>query len=195
MMRFQDARGFSLSEMLVALAVFLLAMSSVTGVLVHNARLNKSEQLTAEVQANARNCLALVVERLRTAGWDPANLGIPTVVLDPDPADDISLIVVLADFNGDGAFVGADETVLIRHLNETIEWQTSIGGVFVPLAANISNDADGDGTVEPMVVPDTAPDPSSIAVQITARSPVPDPISREFIRYTVRSEVTLRSRL
>ena len=38
--------------------------------------------MTVEVQGNARNTLSMVVQKLRSAGWDPMNWGIPTVRLD-----------------------------------------------------------------------------------------------------------------
>ena len=63
------------------------------------------------------------------------------------------------------------------------------------LAVNISNDADGDGIIENMFVPDSTTDPQRITVQITARSPVLDPVSREYSRYTVTSDVYIRKDL
>ena len=65
---------------------------------------------------------------------------------------------------------------------------------FEILADNISNDANGDGTIEPMFVLDAIP-PTRITVQITAQSPVVDPNTRDFIRYTVSSDVVLRKEL
>ena len=50
------------------------------------------------------------------------------------------------------------------------------------------------GTIEPMFIPNSA-SPTRVTVQITARSPDPDPTSGEFIRYTVSSDVELRKEL
>ena len=194
-MRTGGARGTSLVELLVGITVFTMAMAAVAGILIQNSQMNKSEQMAADVQANARNSLSLIVERLRSAGWDPQNLGIQTVDLDSDLTDQVSYIEVFADFTGDGATTGPDEAVLIRHSNGTIAWRTQTGQPFVPLAANISNDADGDGNIEQMFVPDNTTSPTSVVVQITAESPSPDPVSGDFLRYTVQSEVTLRARI
>ncbi|MEE8411202.1 MAG: prepilin-type N-terminal cleavage/methylation domain-containing protein, partial [Acidobacteriota bacterium] len=64
-------RGFSMVEALVSLTVLTLAMTGLFSLLVHNSRLNKSEQMKAETQANARNVLSIIVMKLRSAGWDP----------------------------------------------------------------------------------------------------------------------------
>ena len=138
--------------MLVSLTVLLMVMAGLTSLLIENSRINKAQQLTAQAQADARNSLAVIEQRLRSAGWDPLNAGISTVNLDGDLSDAVSEIEVFADL-------------------------------------------DGDGTVEPMFVPDSATNPRRISIRITARSPVPNPMSGEFIRFTVASDVVLRKSL
>ena len=190
-------RGFSLLELLVSLTVTLLIMTGVTTMMLHNARINKAQQMTAQAQSNARNCLAMIVQRLRSAGWDPLNTGVPSVTLDTDTGDDIAEIEIFADLDSDGLTDGIDEQVLIRHVGDRIVWRRSndVSGPFVILATNISNDADGNGTIESMFVPSSTPNPRRIRVQITARSPVPDPMSGEFIRFTAGTVVVLRKTL
>ncbi len=190
-------RGFSLLELLVSLTVTLLIMTGVTKMMLQNAKINKAQQMTAQAQSNARNCLAMIVQRLRSAGWDPLNAGVPSVNLDTDPGDDIAEIEVFADLDSDGLTDGIDEQVLIRHIGDRIVWRRSndVSEPFVILATNISNDADGDGTIENMFVPSSTPDPERITVQITARSPVPDPMSGKFIRFTAGTDVVLRKTL
>jgi Tfp pilus assembly protein PilW len=182
--------------MLVSLGIFLLAMSGLATLLLQNARINKAQQMTADVQANARNTLSIVVQKLRSAGWDPWQNGIAAVTLDPDLGDDISEIEVFADLNNDGDPDDADEQVLIRHTGAggQVEWRpdADVSTPFVTLATNISNDSDGDGVIEPMFVPDDAASPTVITVRVTAQSPSPDPTSGQFIRYTVESDVVLR---
>jgi Tfp pilus assembly protein PilW len=190
-------RGISLIEMLVSMAVFLLAMTGLATFLLQNARINKAQQMTADCQANARNTLSVVVQKLRSAGWDPLQVGLNEVTLDPDLSDDESELEIFADLNADGDTTDPYEQILIRHTGaagKTIEWRTdsAVGTPFTTLSTNISNDADGDGTVEPMFVPDDATDPHVITVTITAQSPAPDPTSGQYIRYTVSSDVVLR---
>jgi len=193
----RSERGASLIEMLVSLAIFLLAMSGLATLLLQNARINKAQQMTADVQANARNTLSIVVQKLRSAGWDPLQVGVNAVTLDPDLADDVSEIEVFADLNNDGDTDDADEDVLIRHTGTggQVEWRpdSDVSTPFVTLSTNISNDSDGDGVIEPMFVPNDVASPTVITVRITAQSPAPDPTSGQFIRYTVESDVVLRA--
>ena len=104
--------------------------------------------MTAELQASARNCLTMVVQKLRSAGWDPINAGIAVVSLDPDPDDAVSEIEVFADLDEDGATdrarrAGADPP---RRRSEIL-WRRSTDPdePLVVLASNITNDANGDG--------------------------------------------------
>ena len=197
-MRRHNQDGFSLIEMLVSITVLLLAMAGLSSLLIQNARVNKSQQMTVEVQSNARNCLSMIVQRLRSAGWDPLNQGTFTpVILDQDLSDGIDELEVFADLDMDGLTDSDDEQVLIRHTGNQVVWRRTndTSDPFIVLAANISNDANGDGVPEQMFVPDLTPDPTRIRVTITAQSPAPDPTSGEFIRYTVSSDVALRKAL
>jgi prepilin-type N-terminal cleavage/methylation domain-containing protein len=196
-MKRETQRGFSLLELLISLTVTLLIMTGVTKMMLENSRINKAQQMTAQAQSNARNCLAMVVQRLRSAGWDPLNAGLPSLTLDTDPSDQIAEIEVFADLDEDGLTDGVDEQVLIRHLGNRIVWRRSndVSEPFVILATNISNDADGDGTIEDMFVPSSVPNPERVTVRITAQSPMPNPMSGEFIRFTASTDVILRKSL
>jgi len=196
-------RGFTMVEALVSLTVLALAMTGLFSLLIHNSRLNKSEQMKAETQANARNVLSIVVQKLRSAGWDPLGTNLfAGLTLDANTGDTIAEITVRADFHTagtpdtpDGLADQIDEVIVFRHTNNQIVWDQDDDGTFEVLAVNISNDADGDGTIENMFVPDSTTDPQQITVQITARSAVIDPITRDFSRYTVSSDVYIRKDL
>ncbi|NIL99934.1 MAG: prepilin-type N-terminal cleavage/methylation domain-containing protein [Acidobacteria bacterium] len=203
MQRVQKQRGFTLVEALVSLTVLALAMTGLFSLLVHNSRLNKSEQMKAETQANARNVLSIVVAKLRSAGWDPLGTDLFNgLTLDTNTGDTVAEITVRADYHTagtpgtpDGLADQVDEVIVFRHVNNQILWDNDDDGNFDVLAVNISNDADGDGTIENMFVPDSTTDPQQITVQITAVSPVIDPITRDFSRYTVTSDVFIRKDL
>jgi len=195
-----DQQGFSMLEVLVSMAVLLLAVSGITGLLIHNGRTNRSQQIAAEVQANARACMTVIMQKLRTAGWDPGNAAISTLTLDPDDedandADGVAEIVIYADYDANGTTDGADEEVTIRHVGDRIEWKTSSAGAFAIVAVNITNDADDDGTVEPLFVADSITNPTRLTVQVTARSAELDPRTGDFRRWTLTSDVALRSAL
>jgi len=194
-MKSNDQKGFSLVEMLISLTILLLAMTGLSSLLIQNSRLNKAQQMTVEVQSNARNCLSLLVQKVRSAGWDPTNTGFSSVTTDTNLGDNISELELFMDLNGNTDTLDLDEAVLIRHVNNQVVLRRTASSAFLVVANNISNDADGDGTIEPMFVPDDTANPTRITIQITARSPVPDPTSGDFIRYTVSSDVVLRKEL
>lgn len=195
MRRRNAQRGYSLLEALIALFLVTIAMGAIYGLMLESSRLNKRQQLTAGAQSDARTCLAMIVAKLRSAGWDPSVAGIQVVQTDTDLGDNVSEIEVFADLDADGDTDGPDEQVLIRHIADRIEWRRSATGSFEILAVGISNDSDGNGTAEPMFNPDSTPNPTRVVVQITAEAPSPDPISGLPIRYTVSSEVVLRRTL
>ncbi len=189
--------GFTLVEMLVSLTLLSMVFGGIAALMIQNSQINRTEQMSAEVQSNARNCLSMIVQVLRTAGWDPKNAGFAAVGLDPSPTNSTNYIEVFADLNEDGDTNDANEDVTIRWATDTIEWRTTSDTTqpYVTLADSISNDADGDGTPETMFVADSMSNPTRITVRITARSPVPDPRTGQYIRYTVSSEVVLRKKL
>lgn len=195
-MRHMSERGTTIIELLVGFTILTFVTVGLSGMMIQNLKVNSREQLRSEVQSNARNCISRIVTVLRSAGWDPGLHGIPTVALDPDTSDNVSQIETFIDRDGDGVTAGtAKEQILIRHVGDRVEWDTDGSGTFRVLAWNITNDADGDGTPEPMFIPDSTTDPSRILVRITAQASDPDPETREPIRYTMTSEVVLRKAL
>ena len=188
-------RGFSLVEMLVGMTVLLFVMAGAMGLIVHNSRINKSQQMAVAMQSDVRTCMSMIIQKMRTAGWDPTGAGIQVVRLDSTPGDGIEEIEVYADLDNDGATTGTGEQVLIRFIEDRIEWRRSAAGSFEIMAVGISNDADGDGTAEPMFTPDSTTDPTRILVQVTAESPFADPITGSRIRYTLSSDLALRKTL
>ena len=187
--------GFSLVEMLVSLTLLGAIMSVVAPLVLESARLNKAQLMRAQVQSNARTTLSLVVNTLRTAGWDPRQKGFSPVALDSDLSDAINYIVAYADLTADGSLTGQDETVTIRQTSGRVEWRrtSNTSDPFDIIGVNITNDANGDGTAEQMFIPDSTSNPTRITVRVTAASPAPDPTTKQTIRYTISSDVMLRN--
>lgn len=194
--RSRSEKGFTLVEMLISLLVMLLAMMALASFLIQNAQANKAQQMTLATQASARNCMSMIQAVLRNAGWDPRNVGIAAVALDPTPTGPDNYIEVFADLNGNMSTADDGEDVTIRHHDNAIEWKrTAAATSYVVLAEDITNDADEDGTIEPLFTPDSTTNPKRVTVRITARSPLPDPASGKYIVYTISSDVVLRGRL
>jgi len=189
----RSQKGLSLIELLVSVAILFVILTALATALIQNARVNRGQQMSLQVQSDARNCLSMVVPVLRTAGWDPLNVGIPTVVVGGGG----SQIQAFADINEDGDTDDANEDVTIRFVGSRIEWRktSDVSQPFVILSEGITNDADGDGTAEAMFTADSGTDPTRITVKITARSVVPDPRSGSYLRYTVQSDAIFRGKV
>ena len=190
-----NEKGLTLLEVLVATAILVTAMTAVGSMLLQSSRIGRSQQLAANMQADARSSLAMIVGKLRTAGWDPMSAGIQVVQLDTDLGDNISEIEMFADLDADGDTDGLNEQVLIRHIEDRVEWRRQASGSFEILAVGVTNDSDGDGNPEPMFIPDSLTDPTRVVVQITTESARPDPVTPATMRLTVTSEVVFRKKL
>lgn len=188
--------GFTLIEMMISFTLLVVAILAMATYLIQSVQANKSAQMALATQANARNCMSMIQSVLRNAGWDPREVGLPVVALDSTPSGPDNYIEVFADLNGDGDTADDNEDVTIRHHNNTIEWKTTAAAVtYVILADGITNDANQDATIEQMFTPDSTTNPTRITVRITARSPAPDPRTKQFSVYTLTSSVVLRGRL
>jgi type IV pilus assembly protein PilW len=189
--------GFSLVEVLVALTIVGLATGAMAGMLIQNSQINRAQQMEAQTQADARQCLTMITQVVRSAGWDPLNTGIAPFVFDTTPLDAPQFLEVHADLNEDGDTDDEGEEVHIRRSGEKVEWRLGDEDdyPFVTLAENIINDSDGDGVAEAMFVPDSTTNPTRVIVRITARSALPDSRSGAFYRYTLSSEVAVRKAL
>ena len=189
-------RGFTLAEILVSMTLMMVAFSAAAPLVIQNAQINKAQQMAMASLSDARGSLNLIVNTLRTTGWDPRNLGFAPLALDPDPNTD-NFITVFADLTGDNDILDDGEAVTIRHTSNRLEWRrvSDPNQPFVVLAENVTNDEDGNGTAEPMFTPDSATNPQRITVKITTRSAQRDPRTMQYLRFTVRSDVYLRGGL
>lgn len=186
-------RGFTIIELLVALAVASLVLTGLASSLIENARINKAQQLRVQTQAGGRTTMAFVVKQLRSAGWDPTGSGFAAVALDADITDGDETIDLFFDNNADGDTSDAGEQIRIRHTGTRVEWRQGPTDPWETIGINITNDADLDGTPERMFTPSPAVDPTRLTVTLTASSGAVDPVSGEVARYTLTSDVTLRN--
>ena len=150
MKRAAGQAGFTLVELLVSVTILLVIMGGLAKLLIQNSQVNRKEQMAVETQANARHCVSMITAVIRSAGWDPAETGFDSVDLDPTPLDSEQSIRVYTDLNADSDNDDADEDITIRRIGTRVEWRKTSDATqpFVVLADNITNDSDGDGTVE-----------------------------------------------
>ncbi len=179
-------RGFTLIELLVVLSIqgILLAavVTSFTGQLTAH---SLQEQLGA-MQQNARAAMTLVIRDARTAGYDPAGMGVTGLVYDPDR------LTIAADHNGDGDLSDSNERVVYFHDPDRLILRRSTGGGGQPLAEDVQGftveflDAAGKATT-------TTTDIRQLRISVTARTGKRDPHyprNGGYRTHTLRSVVT-----
>ena len=67
-----NAKGFTLVEMLVAMAAGLIVMTAIFTIYTNQQRSHVTQQLVVEMQQNARSAMALLKREIRMMGYDPA---------------------------------------------------------------------------------------------------------------------------
>jgi prepilin-type N-terminal cleavage/methylation domain-containing protein len=71
----KDTRGFTLVELLIAMALGLVVLGAVLKVFVSQNRTNAAQQEVAYAQQNVRAAMDLMAREIRSAGYDPEDNG------------------------------------------------------------------------------------------------------------------------
>jgi type IV pilus assembly protein PilW len=130
--RFHAAKGFTLVDLLVSLAVLGLLLGGVVSVL----RVGLSSYLwgAARVQAqqSARVALERMAKELREAGYDPAGIGIqPVLIAEP------TLVLFQRDLNSNGVIDPTQEQVTFRLVGTVL--RRNAGGGFQPIIEDVKS--------------------------------------------------------
>ncbi len=105
-----DRRGMTLIEMMVALAIFAVVTAVVIGFLTGSRRTYDSTSDRAHYQQSARAVLSLMTRELRSAGCDPAEVGVEKLV-----DADATTLRCRMDLDGDGSTLGTNPDEDIRY--------------------------------------------------------------------------------
>ncbi len=187
--------GFSIVEMLIAVAIGLIVLAGLVVVFVSQKKAYDVQAQVTEMHQNARAALDMISRDVAVAGYDPTSYGVVGI---PYHADRLQL---RADLNGNGDTNDANEDVTYE-LTGTVINRTS-GGNTVAFLENIENKdnlgfkirylkADGSEV-------NSAADEDKIRkidIQLTVRTSRPDPSFADNNGYrtrTLRSEVILRN--
>jgi type IV pilus assembly protein PilW len=104
--RLADARGFTLAELLVTLAVTGLLLAAAGTMLLAGQRAWALGAARVEAQQSARVALERMAKELREAGYDPTGAGLAAIVLaEPDR------VAFQRDLDGDGVLDPTRERV------------------------------------------------------------------------------------
>jgi len=104
-MRRRNDEGFTMVELLVALSIMATVIAILAAVLIGSVHTQRETMSRAEIQAAARQTVALMATELRQTGADPR---IPPVGVVGVAAADSTSVRIRADLNGDGA-IGTTE--------------------------------------------------------------------------------------
>ncbi len=120
------SRGFTLSELLVALAIVGMVLATVAGLLQHGQRAYMAGAAQVEAQQSARVAVERLAYDLRGAGLDPRGARFPAL-LNPAPTG----FTVQNDVNGDGSIAGNRERITYSLTGGTL--RRNVGGGAQPM--------------------------------------------------------------
>lgn len=183
-----NRRGFSLVELLIAMAVGLVVLGVAFSIFtVQNKSLNNQEQLV-ELQQSVRAAMDMMSREVRMAGYNPARATFDAVTFDT------SQLEVRADLDG-SAGINGDEDIIYAYdsVNKIITRNAGSGAE--PLAENIDAftfqylDSAGNPAATSTAV-------TMVRITITGRTAQPDPdysANSGYRTYTLTSDVTRRN--
>jgi type IV pilus assembly protein PilW len=202
-------KGFTLIELMIAMAVGLVLLAAVYSVfLVQNKELRNQEQIT-EMQQNARMAMEMMSRDLMMAGYGPSTLTrctgtTPTTKPASSPYSCLGIVVaninfvsLSADLNGNGVLTDAGENLTYdRYESPTGSGNYALGrtsnGTKNPVVDNVSAltftyyKADGTVTDDLSLI-------RNIKISITTRTANVDPSTGNYREFTLASTVTPRN--
>lgn len=112
------ARGFTLAELLVGMAVASIIMTAIYSVYVGLTRSYTTQNVTADVQQVMRAGIDFIVEDIMMAGFDPEESAFDSVILPIEHADATKLRVK-ADRNMNGGIDQNSDLEIITYLYDS----------------------------------------------------------------------------
>lgn len=112
-----NKRGLTLVELIVTVVITGLIITAGIAISLNNQQIFKKENVCIATRANTRNALAIIVEDLRLAGYNP--LGTPAFDSAFIEAQD-SLIEMRMDLNSDGVYDFGSEECVYMVSNDTL---------------------------------------------------------------------------
>jgi type IV pilus assembly protein PilW len=170
-------RGFTLVELLIAMAMSSIVLASVVAAYSSQTRTHVTQQLVVDMQQNIRGALYIMQREIRMAGHDPTGLTGASILV----ADDAQL-QFQSDDNGDGDFIDGVDNDPMEQIRYAMTGGGDLGrqlwnGPLTPLAENIDsiNFVYLDGADPPNVLATPVPEINrseirSVQITIVARS-------------------------
>jgi type IV pilus assembly protein PilW len=161
-------RGFSLIELLIAMAVGLIVLGAVYSVFIIQNKTYKVQDQIAEMQQNARAGMDIMTGEIMMAGFNPADTAFDGVTYST------LQLQIRADLDGDGTPDDASENIIYSHDTTNLQIDRDTGGGAQPLIENVQaftfEYLDGNGTATT-----TTANIRQVRITITMRTADPDP--------------------
>ncbi|HXG51456.1 MAG TPA: prepilin-type N-terminal cleavage/methylation domain-containing protein [candidate division Zixibacteria bacterium] len=170
--RLKDTRAFTLTELLVTMAIGMVTLAAVTTTFMTQARFYNAQEQVNQMEQNARGALDVITRELKMAGYNPAGGSFYGVTYSA------SQLMIQADLDSSGS-ISTDSTkneqivYAFDNANNRITRRVGTGSTEV-LADNITAftfsylDASGAST-------SVSADIRQVAISITAQTANPDP--------------------
>jgi type IV pilus assembly protein PilW len=195
----KNSAGFTLVELLIALALGLVVLTSVSNAFISQRKTYDAQEQMTELIQGTRAVMEIITREVKLAGFDPQKgiSGHTNVVGIPYSATQLEL---RADLDGDGTASASDsnELIIYTHDGTNLELDRNAGQAWSGarlLAENIQAFTftywKSDGT-EVLATADEA-DIRQIKITITARTAKPDPgygLNSGYRTYTLTSTLT-----
>jgi type IV pilus assembly protein PilW len=186
--------GFSLVELLVAVAIGSIVLSAIVSTFVVQRKSYAVQEQITEMVQTARAAIDMISREVRMAGYNPKGASFYGITYNPTQLE------IRADLRGAGGNDGPDgdtndpnETIAYKYYDTTSQIKRKTGtGYFQPFAENIQAfsfahlDHDGHTTT-------STADIRQIEIAITARTERPDPnyaANGGYRTYTLTSLIT-----
>ena len=196
-MKNDERQGFTLVEVLLALALSSLTIGAIYSIYVSQVRNQVVRENILDMQQQARAALDLVSRELKMAGYDPR--GVNRDQLGGNDfygvTVDSTKLIIKADLNGNGIPTNSNESIVFSHDASTLTLRRDTGGGRQPLGESIEAfslkyfDGEGKPTTQSENV-------RQVELSITARTEKADPHYPQNGGYrtiTLRSRVTPRN--
>lgn len=196
-MKVSDDQGFTLIEVVMALALSTLTLGAIYTIYSSQVKHQVIREDTLDMQQHARAAMGVIVHELKMAGYDPRHVN-----QDTSSSNDFVGIAyhptqlhINTDLNGNGVLADPHEAIRYSHDQATLTLRRDTGGGRQPLAEHIEAfsiqyfDHNGTPTIESKHI-------RQVELTIQARTPRPDPhypLNDGYRTMVLGSRVTLRN--
>ncbi len=193
----RSIQGYTLIEVVVALGLSLLTVTAVYSLYVQELKAQLARENILHTQQQVRAVVDLVTREILMAGYDPRGVN-----RDSDPHNNFTGITsdpgklsILADLNGNGLIIDANESIVFEHDSATRMLRRNTGGGNQPFGEDITSfvveylDAAGNPTSE-------SKDIRQVGITVTARTKTSEPpnlTTGSYRTITLQSKITLRN--